>query len=704
MKRKRPSIIKILLLLVQVIFVWSDTTAQKLDWVQQIGSNKETGANRMITDGEGHLYVLGPFEDSVIFNPRFQTPDTLVNSSSGRNGLFLAKFDTSGRLIWRKDIGGQEYVNRQHCIGLDRAGNIFVAGGFTGTMEFQTLSGTVSLSTLIHPGFLYPVEGFVCKLNSSGDYIWAKKIGEGSRTFSPFRLTADNSGNVILTGAFSDTSDLDPGLGTFLVYGDPNTPGSVDIFICKLDGNGNFLWGGETGGHWADMPHDITTDAQDNIFVTGYFGGAADFDIGSGTHILVSFGLEDIFIWKLRSNGTLDWVKQYGGPSWDDWGTAIEVDHNGFIYLAGCYDFQLDFGGSSTAPLMSRGEKDIFVSKLDNQGNYIWAKSMGGKKMDTPYGITVGLDGHVYVTGCFADTATFGSGPDSVQLIANGMHDIFICKFDNNGNQLWVKAIGGPTNTYQADYGNAILVDQQHSMYVIGGFTEAVDFDPGNGTHILSSTSGNMDGYLLKLLCADDKTGMIRDSACISYSFHNNSFTQSGVYNVMLQNTSGCDSALITLDLTIIQMAPVIIRVDGNIATTTQSYTSYQWFKNGIAEQDSTGSSYTITENGDYMVVVTNDNGCIDTSDIYSVNNVSVSYNYNHKPVSIYPNPAKETLFIESPEPYRVYITDIQGRKIKEIEPTTNSVKIGHLVPGIYYAHILGPEGEVIHVHTFVKE
>ncbi len=704
MKREATSFIKIFFLLSQVIFAWSQTTAQQLDWVQQIGSNNTTGATRMVTDGEGHLYVLGPFEDTVLFNPRFQAPDTLTGSNPNGSNLFLAKFDTSGRLIWRKNISGQDYVNQQHCLGLDRAGNIFVAGGFTGTMEFQTLSGIVSISTLTHPNYANPVEGFVCKLNSSGDYIWAKKIGEGSRGFSPTRLTTDNSGNVIVTGIFTDTADLDPGSGTFWVYGDPGTPGSIDIFICKLDGNGNFLWGGKTGDFWADMPLGITTDAQDNIFVTGYFGGASDFDIGSGTHVLVSFGLEDIFIWKLRSDGTLDWVKQYGGPSWDDWGTAIHVDDNGFIYLAGCYDFSLDFGGSSTSPLISRGEKDIFVCKLDNQGDYIWAKSMGGKKMDTPYGITLDQDGNVYVTGCFADTAVFGAGADTVQLISHGGHDIFICKFDNDGNQLWLKSIGGPNTGYQDDYGNAILVDQQRSIYVAGGFKGSVDFDPGNGTHMLSSLSGSGNGYLLKLLCSDDKTGTIRDSACNSYTFHNMTYTQSGAYDVLLRNTSGCDSALITLDLTIIQMAPAMIQIDGNIATTTLSYAGYQWYKNGVAEQDSTNRTYTITENGNYMVAVTNEHGCTDTSKSYEVNNVSIGTAYNNNDIRIYPNPAKETLYIDSPKPYRIRITDIQGRKIEETGTADHSVKIGNLVPGIYYVHIISAEGEVIQVHSFVKE
>src|SRR5690606_36061173 len=119
-----------------------------------------------------------------------------------------------------------------------------------------------------------------------------------------------------------------------------------------------------------------------------------------------------------------------------------------------------------------------------------------------------------------------GSGADSVLLISNGGHDLFICKFDNSGNQLWVKSIGGVNTGYQDDYGNAIVTDQQRSIYIAGGFKGSADFDPGSGTHMLSSLSGNDNGFLLKLLCSDDKTGTVRDSACNSYTFHNNTYTE----------------------------------------------------------------------------------------------------------------------------------------------------------------------------------
>src|SRR5690606_38046611 len=124
----------------------------------------------------------------------------------------------------------------------------------------------------------------------------------------------------------------------------------------------------------------------------------------------------------------------------------------------------------------------------------------------------------------------------------------------------------------------------------------------------------------------------------------------------------GCDSILITLDLTIIPMAPALIEIDRNIASTTLAYAGYQWYKNGVVEPGATNRTYTITENGDYMVAVISEDGCTDTSDVYQVNNLSVSTGYTHSDIRVYPNPVKETLYIDGREPYKIRIIDMHGK------------------------------------------
>jgi len=670
--------------------------AQQLRWVIPAGSGKDDNAVQSVLDKKGNLFVLGSFGDTLQLHPA-SPADTL--HAVGKTDIFLAKYDTSGNYIWSKKIGTEGYAYGR-AMAIDHADNIFIAGSFAGTVDIQTLSGPVHMETPLTLNGQHATQSFVCKLNAAGDYLWAKQIGEGSRGFSSWVITTDPAGNVITAGSFTDSADLDPGPGTDYVYSDPN---GVDIFVCKLGADGSYHWGGSAGGWWADFPYGITTDAQGDIYITGFFGNIVDFDPGPGTHMLYSQGIEDIFVWKLRSNGTLDWAKNYGGPSWDDWGTGISLDAAGNIYLTGSFEDSATFDQAGTFKLISYGGRDIFACKLNPSGDPIWVKNMGGKGEDRANDLAMDADGNMYITGYFSDTAVFPGGQPA-QLISSGKMDIFFCKLDNNGNMNWARSIGTAANGYTSENATSIITDAYRSVYITGYFRDTLDFDPGDKTQFYQSRNGSEDAFIMKLLCSDDKKGKVTDTACGSYTLGQSTYTKSGMYQLTLQNTSGCDSIFLDLDLTINQIVKPEIQAIGKVITTAIPYTTYQWYKNGIAETDSTNRSYTITENGDYRVAVTNEHGCSDTSKIYQVNNVSVTDRYINAGIRIYPNPAKETLFIDSPEPYRIRITDIRGRKVKEAEPAGHTITVADLQPGVYYAHIIGAGGEVIYVQAFVKE
>ena len=209
------------------------------------------------------------------------------------------------------------------------------------------------------------------------------------------------------------------------------------------------LWANKAGGTNYEYcnSNSIAVDANGNSYVTGYFNGSATF----GIITLTSNGSYDIFVAKLDSNGNWLWAKQAGGINYDC-GNSIAVDASGNIYVTGRFRNTAIFG---TTTVTGSNSNDIFVAKLDSNGNWLWAKQAGGADNDCGYGIAVDASGNIYVSGWFQGVANFGN--TNITGTVNSL-DIFVAKMDSNGNWLWVNKAGG-TSTDNTDNGNSIAVD-----------------------------------------------------------------------------------------------------------------------------------------------------------------------------------------------------------------------------------------------------
>ncbi|MFA7028830.1 MAG: SBBP repeat-containing protein, partial [Candidatus Cloacimonadaceae bacterium] len=213
-------------------------------------------------------------------------------------------------------------------------------------------------------------------------------------------------------------------------------------------------WAKQAGGTDYDFGQDIAIDSSGNSYITGYFPGNASF----GTTELTSSGGIDIFVAKLDSDGNWLWAQKAGGTS-DDGGYSIAIDSSGNSYVTGYFHSTASFGNIT---LTSSGSYDIFVAKLDSNGNWLWAKKAGGTSDDYGYSITIDFSGNSYVTGYFYSTASFGT----TTLTSSGDCDIFVAKMDSSGNWLWAKKAGG---TY-SDEGWGIAIDSSGNSYVTGYF------------------------------------------------------------------------------------------------------------------------------------------------------------------------------------------------------------------------------------------
>ncbi len=511
--------------------------AQKFEWAKRIGgtgpiTSDQHEGNSITVDNAGNIYTTGYFSNTVDFDPG---PGTSYLTSAGNNDIFASKLDASGNFVWAKRIGGSGN-DVSYSVAVDAAGNVYTTGLFSSAADFDPGAGTFNLFSTGGSDI------FVSKLDSSGNFIWAKQIGSLDNDIS-YSIAVDASGNIYTTGIFHASADFNPNSGTFNL----SPVGNYDIFVSKLDASGNFVWAKQMGGTGNDIGNSVAIDTAGNVYTTGFFSDSADFDPSAGTFNLQSGFYPGIFVSKLDSAGNFLWAKKMGGAGNNE-GASIAVDKSGNAYITGYFQGSADFDpGSATFNLSSSGNENIFVSKLDGSGNFVWAKQMGGNGSDRGKSITISGSGNVYITGYFGATADFGPGTEVFNLTSTGVNDVFVSKLDASGDFIWAKKLGGVNN----DVGNSIVVDAEENTLTTGYFGATADFDPS--PDILNLTAAGLrDIFIQKLSFCTATTSFISASACNTYSSPDstNVWTRSGSYIAVIPNSTGCDST-ISIQLTI---------------------------------------------------------------------------------------------------------------------------------------------------------
>ncbi|MBK8611067.1 MAG: gliding motility-associated C-terminal domain-containing protein [Chitinophagaceae bacterium] len=516
----------------------------------------------------------------------------------------------SVKLDWVNSLAGDSY-DACRAITLDSAGNIYATGYFSTTVDFDP---GLSVTNLVS---VNAEDAFLSKYDSSGKLIWAKGIGD-FRYQAGYAIVVDGLGYIYITGIYFGTSDFDPGPGVANL----TSKGNEDIFVCKYDNNGNFIWAKSFGGPTNEFCNAIKLDRFGNIYINGYFENTADFDPGAGVFNLTSAGSTDIFVCKLNNSGNLIWAKRIGGPS-SDVAFSLGLDEFQNVYSTGFFWLTADFDpGSSTFNLTSNAFGDGFVLKLDASGNFKNAVQMGGNSRVRANSLKIDKTDHLYIAGYFDGEADFDPGP-GIELLNSPVDDddIFIAKFDLDLNFIWVKQIGGPSyqqvfgieedaadNIYltghyngTADFdpgpgvysltalgdpdiftlklssagefiwvapatgpffgsGYSLRVDQRYNVYVVGTYEGTIDFDPGPDELKLSS-AGKSEIFIQKLRQCPDAalTETLNIQTCTSFTLYNKTYDSSGIYTYLILNSFGCDSIVIKLNLT-------ISRITNNVA------------------------------------------------------------------------------------------------------------------------------------------
>jgi hypothetical protein len=344
-------------------------------------------------------------------------------------------------------------------ISMDSQGNLYVIGGYYNTASFGS-------HTLTSNGY---ADIFVAKLDPDCNWLWAVRAG-GSDVDYGISIAMDPAGNFFLTGYFTGTASF----GTHTL----TSNGYSDIFVAKLDPDGNWLWAVSAGGPHIDQGQSIVVDPAGNAFLTGSMHDRASF----GTHFLTSNGDFDIFAAKLDTDGNWLWAEGAGG-SYYDYGISIALDPAGNAFLTGDFYGTVSFG---THTLTSSGDGAIFAAKLNPDGNWLWAVSTGAASYAGVSGIAADPAGNAFLTGDLYSTASFGTHT----ITSNGSYDVFVAKLDASGNWLWAVSAGG----LNLDWGLSIAKDLAGNAFLTGYFEGTASF----GTHTLTS-NGSYDVFAAKL-------------------------------------------------------------------------------------------------------------------------------------------------------------------------------------------------------------
>lgn len=465
-------------------------------WHQTIAGTKNEITSSLSIDNDNNISLSGTFNSpSILIGP---SSSVLYNYDGGTatTDMFILQIDSTGVLIWNKKFGGQgnDYVNALAC---DNIGNVYIIGASGNTtITFDSFS-------LINSNI------FIAKLDLFGNALWANNIA-GQKLDSATSITSDLNGNVTVVGNFR-SSALNFGTNNTLVNSS-NTSNDNDIFIAKYNGSGQVIWVKQVAGDFDEQSNFITSNTNGDLFLIGtYDSSRVDF----GINIFVNNVLpHSMFIAKYSGvDGGVMWARSFGCK--DDTETrVIKTDAVGNIYAGGYFGSPSLYysGGSSIGSSNTTPYRNSFLLKYDINGILQWARDVSGGYNEIE-SLSIDQNSNSYVVGHYRSPNISFKSFNLLNNSTTGTSDLFITKYDTNGNVVWAKTGGGSND----DKAKSLVSDANGNIYVTGTFTSpTIVFGP---ITLTNSSLNHTDIFLVKyntvgnLLWAKRFGGALDDSA-----------------------------------------------------------------------------------------------------------------------------------------------------------------------------------------------
>lgn len=675
--------------------VWEVRTNSKVGFLKTLGIE---------VDNEGNTYILG-YANGY---------NNYKNVNFAKNGIFLLKEDINGEVQWSTQIEnaylGTSLGNK--LIVNNETGDILIAGIYDETINYGG-------KEFIPNGKEY----FVANFNTQGELSWIESVGNAQIDAVAF----DNNYNAIISGIFEGNVDL----GDYSL----TSQAVLDVFLAKLDVNGNVVWAKRSGGEENEYLGIVSLDDDDNIYLTGEYT-SRNISFANDTTFTLSDTEGDVFLSKYSSDGNFQWVKVYGGSAdnarFYTFPTAIKSDSLGNTYITGWHGNGVDFSDTTLYIDSNAADYSKFISKFNSKGEMEWIRSIQEGFL---YGwnyceIDIDNEGSVYVMGSNRSDISFQS---DAQFSVNE-NDLYFAKYSTDGDLVWAKSVPGEHYNVPIPRGMAVvskdylkvagyfdgsLAFGQDTVYAsayntyvatLYGTPNVPEIPVGDESVCVGSSSdystvkqANILSYEWSL--SPENAGIIKQndntaSIVWSNSFDGDAFlTIKGVNEIYNSNYSD------SLKVTVNPLPQSDVTQEGNNLSASES-ASYQWYYEGDPIQGAVNQVYEAAESGDYYVNVISEFGCIATSDTLTIIITSINEIKDQDQYTIYPNPVDNVLYINKElenkqNDLEIIIRNLQGEELIHKTSSNNGASIlvmdvSTLKQGVYLVEVKsGSKGSI---------
>ena len=656
------------------------------EWIAGTGTRGWDIVNDMTCDRTGNIYITGSFTDTVV--------KSKIRHSASNNShtMYVAKFDTNGKTIWKKNILNQG-SGFGGLIGRGQHDELILAGG-------EVISNKKAGVKPGRSGF------FISSLSLNGSVKWTQNFCGSNLDYLTSMVVDTMGAEILITGYFHDTLII--GKKTLI------SGGMTDGVFLRFDLNGNLKSTHVIGGKGEDKINCIATDSLGNRYVAGVFQRKIQFE-NKTTFELNNHQEHGLFLAKYNYEGDIIATKQLAT------GKKIMVhsiaDMNDHIIIAGSFSDNLIIGNKI---LSSHGSDDVFLMFLDQKLQIQWYKQIGGTKKDRASKIIIVGD-EIVLSGSFSSSIKI----DDKKLTASGIgSDVFIIATDISGNLRWMRSAGGEAD----DYPTCMIAAPNDYIYLAGSFREKFNM---NGKTLQSV--GEEDVFIGRLenchllspafhkpeyLCERNLIHLDAGSGFISYNWangqsHERTFNidQGGRYPFVLIATNGCviydtipvidvPQPVVNLgnDTTIADTSRILLHAGGNFAT-------YSW-NNGTTKSENLIKGVELHEGPNHVnVIVTNDKGCTGNNGVV-ITMIRTMANHASELISesciIFPNPTRDLVTVYFTMSFKSLVLTVYDPMGKELMTHSASgyvknvpleFNLGTLAKGLYSLYIKTDRG-----------
>lgn len=569
---------KLILPIFFLVSLFSNSQDLQYIWSSKIGdstSNSQVHPKGVAIDSYNNKIICGTFSGIHDFDPGPGVHQMNTYNTNSTSTIYIIKLDSLNNFVWAYSYGATGFMWNYGFV-VDSAGSIYTYGYYEGYLNYdpQNTPGSIAATG-------WNADSYLLKLDSNGNFDWIKSWGSYAMDGIQ-NIQIDEDQNFYALGFYSDSTDVDPGPGTYMMY--ESIPSDNGHYIAKYDHDFNLLWAKQYESPGIINPYSITLNATDEITLTGRYLGVMDFDMSSGSDIDTSDSY-DMFTHVMDRSGNHKWHHSIEGPG-DEHNGACVIDSHKNRYILGSFQSTMDFNPDGAPNIIElapqpAGYSDSYIMKLDSLGNVVWTKAIQGSGSSEAQGLKLVSD-QLIIFGSV--NATTDIDPNSGLILIEPPYMVnnlvFIEKLDSNANVLWHEEFLSNSTFNISDF----QIDQNNHYFFMGYLAGNVDIDPGSNVVQLSHNMISTATYLAilgELPCSQLGTNLssITNATCST----SGGATASGVYGI-------------------------------------PPY-SYSWLTN----PPSNGSDLITDTCGLYFVKVTDANGCVDTNSVYMNGPVSGS-------------------------------------------------------------------------------